>query len=325
MTQFVERPYGNALATIGERFPELVVVDADLQRGTETRLFQSKFPDRYFNVGVAEANMVGVATGLALSGKTAFCGTFACFASQRVCDQAVLAAYCGASVVIVGVEPGLASGSNGATHQTMLDLALMRAIPSMRVLEPADATETASIVEFLLEDPAPTYLRVPRGKAPVILEPGSYHFRIGRGVRLMDGGDITLIACGIMVPRILAAADELKRLGFNARVVNMSSIKPIDEQEIILAAKETGCIVTAENHNIMGGLGSAVAEVVAGYAPVPIVRVGIHDVFGEVGPLDWLAEKFHIASTDVVDAAMRALSMKKGVTMGYKTGEVDVP
>jgi transketolase len=325
MTQFVEKPYGNALVTIGERFGELVVVDADLQRGTETSLFQAKFPDRYFNVGVAEANMVGVATGLALSGKTAFCGTFACFASQRVCDQAVLAAYCGARVVIVGVEPGLASGSNGATHQTMLDLALMRAIPNMRVLEPGDATETAAMVEYLLEYPAPTYLRAPRGKAPVILEPGSYHFRIGRGVRLMDGGDVTLIACGIMVNRTLTAADELKRLGIKARVVNMSSIKPIDEQEIILAAKETGCIVTAENHNIMGGLGSAVAEVVAGYAPVPIVRVGVHDVFGEVGPLDWLAKKFHIASNDVVEAALRALSMKKGVSMGYETGEVDAP
>ena len=311
MTRIVEKPFGNALAAAGERFPELVVVDADLQRGTETGFFRSRFPDRYFNVGVAEANMVGVAIGLALSGKTAFCGTFACFASQRVCDQAVLAAYCRANVIIVGVEPGLASGSNGATHQTMVDIALMRAIPGMRVLEPADATETASMVEYLLEDPAPTYFRVPRGKAPVILEPTSYKFQSGKAVRLVEGSDITLVACGLMVSRTLAAAEELKRLGIEARVVNMSSIKPIDELEIHLAVKETGCIVTAENHNIMGGLGSAVAEVAAGYSPVPVVRVGVQDAFGEVGPLDWLAEKFHIASADIVKAAMKAIALKQ--------------
>ncbi len=310
VTQVVEKPFGNALASLGERFPNLVVLDADLQRGTETNIYQSKFPDRYFDVGVAEANMVGVATGLALSGKIAVCGTFAVFASQRVCDQAVLAAYCGADVIIIGVEPALASGGNGATHQTMLDLALMRAIPGMRVFEPADATETYSILEYLLEHPGPTYLRVPRGKAPVILDPETYRFLAGRAVRLKEGGDVTLIAAGIMVPRALAAAESLSRDGIAARVVNMSSIKPIDEREILAAAEETGCIVTAENHNIQGGLGSAVAEVASQFVPIPIVRVGVRDAFGEVGPLDWLAERFGMSASHIAEAARTAVGMR---------------
>ncbi len=309
----VEKPFGRALANLGERFPELVVVDADLQRATDTAEFRSRFPSRYWNVGVAEANMVGIATGLALSGKTAFCGTFACFASQRVCDQAVLAAYCRASVVICGVEPGLTSGGNGATHQGMLDLAIMRAIPNMRVFEAGDATETASLVEFVLEHPGPTYLRVPRAKAPVILDPAAYRFKSGRAVRLAEGRDVTIIAAGIMLPRALQAAETLHAEGVGARVVNMSSIKPIDEAEILAAARDTGCLVTAENHNILGGLGSAVAEVVSAHAPVPLVRVGVRDAFGEVGPIEWLADKFSMSPTDIVDAARRAIALKVGI------------
>ncbi len=308
-----EKPFGRALANLGERFPELVVVDADLQRATDTAEFRSRFPSRHWNVGVAEANMVGIATGLALSGKTAFCGTFACFASQRVCDQAVLAAYCRASVVICGVEPGLTSGGNGATHQGMLDLAIMRAIPNMRVFEAGDATETASLVEFVLEHPGPTYLRVPRAKAPVILDPAAYRFESGRAVRLAEGRDVTIIAAGIMLPRALQAAETLHAEGVGARVVNMSSIKPIDEAEILAAARDTGCLVTAENHNILGGLGSAVAEVVSAHAPVPLVRVGVRDAFGEVGPIEWLADKFSMSPTHIVDAARRAIALKVGI------------
>jgi transketolase len=306
----VEKPFGKALAVLGERFPELVVVDADLVRATDTAEFRSRFPSRHWNVGVAEANMVGIATGLALSGKTAFCGTFACFASQRVCDQAVLAAYCHAPVVICGVEPALTSGSNGATHQGMLDLAIMRAIPNMRVFEAADATETSSMVEYTLLHPGTTYMRVPRAKAPVILDPDTYRFEAGRAVRLRDGADVTIIASGIMLARALQAAQALAAEGVGARVVNMSSLKPIDEAEILSAAQETGCLVTAENHNLIGGLGSAVAEVLASRARVPLVRVGVQDVFGEVGPIDWLADKFGISSAHIARAAREAISLK---------------
>ena len=306
----IEKPFGKALAELGERFPELVVLDADLVRATDTAEFRSKFPSRHWNVGVAEANMVGIATGLALSGKTAFCGTFACFASQRVCDQAVLAAYCRASVVICGVEPALTSGSNGATHQGMLDLAIMRAIPNMRVFEAADATETRSIVEYVLLHPGPTYLRVPRGKAPVILDPDAYRFEAGRAVQMCDGDDATLLASGIMLARALQAA-AVPGSGWNrARVLNMSSLKPIDEAAILSAAQETGCLVTAENHNLIGGLGSAVAEVLASRAQVPLVRVGVQDVFGEVGPIEWLADKYGMSSGHIVRAARQAIALK---------------
>ena len=306
-----ERAFGKALAELGEKHPRLVVVDADLQRATETGLFQSRFPDRHFNVGVAEANMVGIATGLALSGKIAFCGTFACFATQRTCDQVVLAAYCLAPVVVFGVEPALTSGGNGATHQGMLDLAIMRAIPNMRVFEPGDATETHLIVEYILEHPGPTYLRVPRGKSPVIFDPGSYRFSAGKAMRVREGGDVTIAASGIMFPRALVAADELHQQGIEARVLNLSSIKPIDAEELLAAAADTGCIVTAENHNILGGVGAAVAEAVSGTHPVPVLRLGVQDVFGEVGPVDWLADKYEMGVKAIVGASRQAMALKE--------------
>jgi len=308
---FVDKPFGTALAELGERYPQLVVLDADLQRATETALFQSRFPERHFNLGVAEANMVCVAAGLALSGKTAVCGTFACFISQRVCDQVVLSvAHCNADVKLIGVEAGLSSGSNGATHQGMLDLAILRAIPNMSVFVPGDATETRAILEYVVTHPGPAYLRVPRRRAPVLIDPAGYRFQPGRSVRLRAGGDVTLITCGIMLPRCLEAAEALQRDGIAARVVNMSSIKPLDETEVRLAAEETGAIVVAENHNVLGGLGGAVAEVVGETWPVPVLRIGVRDRFGEVGPVDWLAEQFEMTSAHIAGAARRALQLK---------------
>jgi len=309
---FVDKPFGHTLADLGERYENLVVVDADLQRATETYFFQERFPERYFDVGIAEANMVGISVGLALSGKIVFCGTFACFISQRVCDQvAISVAYCRANVKLAGVEPGLASGRNGASHQAMLDLAIMRAMPNMTVFVPGDATETRAIMEYLMEHPGPAYMRVPRGKTPVIFDPNTYHFEAGKAILLRDGRDVTIVTCGIMLPRVLQATEELVAEGISPRVINMSSIKPLDEETILCAASETGCIVTAENHNILGGLGSAVAEVVTSHCPVPVVRVGIHDSFGEVGPPDWLAEKFGIASSHIAKAAREALNRKR--------------
>jgi transketolase len=309
---FVNKPFGHALADLGERNENLVVVDADLQRATETYFFQERFPERYFDVGIAEANMVGISAGLALSGKIVFCGTFACFITQRVCDQvAISVAYCRANVKLAGVEAGLASGRNGASHQAMLDLAIMRAMPNMTVFVPGDATETHAIMEYVTEHPGPAYMRVPRGDTPVILDPDAYRFEIGKAVRVRDGNDVAIITCGIMLPRALEAAERLAAEGICACVINMSSIKPLDEEAILNAASQTGCIVTAENHSIMGGLGSAVAEVVTSHLPVPVVRVGIRDVFGEVGTADWLAERFGIGSAHIAQAAREALKCKK--------------
>ncbi len=311
---FVDRPFGHALLEFGERYPRLVVVDADLQRATETDLFQHRFPERYIDVGIAEANMVGISAGLALSGKRALCSTFATFITQRVCDQVVVSvAYCKANVILAGVEAGLASGRNGASHQAVLDLAIMRAIPRMNVFVPSDATETRGILAYLMEHPGPAYMRAPRGKTAVLFDPESYRFEAGKSNRMREGNDVTIIACGLMVERALAAADLLADQGIQARVVNMASIKPLDEEAIEAAAIETGCIVTAENHNVMGGLGGAVAEVVTGRCPVPVERVGIRDVFGEVGTPDWLAEKFEMSPAHIASAAIAALK-RKGTT-----------
>lgn len=309
--EFVNRPYGQALAAAGARYPDLVVLDADLQRATETDLFQAAFPQRYLDVGIAEANMVGVAVGLALSGKTVFCGTFATFITQRVADQVVVSvAYCRANVKLIGVEAGLSSGRNGASHQAVMDLALMRAIPNMAVFVPADATETAAIVEHLASRPGPAYVRVPRGKTPVLLDSTTYVFQPGRAVTLRPGSDVAILACGTMVPRALEAADLLAAQGVAARVVNMSSIKPLDSAAVIDAAAETGCIVTAEDHSILGGLGGAVCELLASCRPTPVIRVGIRDQFGEVGDVDWLAAKFGLSSTHIAQAAVAALALK---------------
>ena len=314
MTELVvEKPFGKTLAKLGDRYANLVVVDADLQRATETSLFQARFPERYFNVGVAEANMVGISIGLALSGKTVFCGTFACFASQRVCDQVAIMAHVNANVKLIGIEPALTSGHNGATHQGMLDLAVMRAMPSMMVCDPGDATETIGIMEYMLEHPGPAYIRMPRRNAPVIIDPEPYQFQAGKAKRVREGRDVAIIACGIMLPRALTAAEQLAQEGISARVVSMASIKPIDGNEIISAAQDTGCIVTAENHTILGGLGSAVAEVVTQHFPVPVIRVGVADCFGEIGPVDWLAEKYGISSSHIVAASRKALEAKNRI------------
>ena len=306
---YVDRPFGHILADLGEQYANLVWVEADLQRATETDLFEERFPQRYFDVGVAEANMVGIATGLAQSGKVAFCGTFACFMSQRVCDQvAISVAYCRSNVKLFGFDAGLASGGNGASHQGMLDLAIMRSMPNMTVYVPGDAIETRAIMEWLVENPGPAYVRAPRGKTPVLLD-AQYRFQPGKSVSLRDGKDATIIACGTMVPRALQAADELAAQGIEARILNMSSIKPLDEEAIVAAAEQTGCIVTAEDHNIYGGLGSAVAEVLCEQHPARLKRVGIRDSFGEVGPVDWLAEKYGISAGHIAQAVRDTLRL----------------
>ncbi len=310
--ELVDRPFGHQLVELGEKFPNLVVVDADLQRATETYFFKASFPDRYYDVGIAESNLIGISTGLALVGKIVFCGTFACFLSQRACDQVVISvAYCNANVKLIGIEPGISSGRNGASHQSLLDLAIMRSIPNMRVIDPADSTELESAMEVIAGMSGPFYLRTPRGNVPRIFDPSTYQFKLGKALQIREGKDLTIIACGIEVSQSIDAADELNNRGISARVINMSSIKPIDENAILCAARETGCMVVAENHSIYGGFGGAVSEILSENFPVPIIRVGIKDRFGEVGPVNWLMDKFQIGSQDIVKAAEKVLKMKK--------------
>lgn len=310
---YEDQPFGHKLAELGDEYPDLYVVDADLQRATETYYFKEKFADRYFDVGIAESNMVGVSAGLALMGKTVFCGTFASFVSQRACDQIVISvAYCKSNVKLIAVEAGLSSGRNGASHQSLFDLAIMRSIPNMTVIDPADAIELKSAMQVITEMNGPVYLRIPRGKVLRIFDETQYQFKPGKAHEVISGSDVTLISCGIEVAQSILAADELKKSGISARVLSMGSIKPIDSDAILCAARETGCIVVAENHSIFGGLGSAVSEIVSESYPVPVIRIGIRDSFGEVGPVDWLLDKFQMSHPHIVKAAEKALKLKRG-------------
>jgi len=312
MTNTMEKPFANTLVKIGEKNANVVVVDADLSRVCETNLFANRFPDRYFNVGVAEANLIGVSTGLALSGKTVFCGSFAGFLTQRAGDQISMgAAYMQTNIKICGFEAALVSGSNGATHQCILDLGIMRALPYMRVYDPVDATDLVAIMEYEGEHAGPAYLRGMRKTVPVILDPQKYHFQPGKSFMVREGKDATIIASGLMLARSINAAEELSGQGLEVRVISMSCWKPIDNDAIIAAAQETGCIITAENHNILGGLGGAVAEVVTSSYPVPVVRVGIKDKFGEVGKDDYLAQKFELDVPAIIKAVKQAIDLKK--------------
>jgi transketolase len=311
MAATMEKPFANTLLKVAEMNQNLVVVDADLSRVCETNLFAGKYPQRYINIGVAEANMISLSTGLALSGKTVFCGSFAGFIALRAGDQvSVGVAYMQTDVKLCGFEAALVSGSNGATHECIEDLAIMRAMPNMRVYDPVDATDLCAIMEYEATHPGPAYLRAIRKTVPVILDPQKYHFQPGKSFQVIDGKDVTLIASGLMLARAINAAEQLAAENIRARVVSMSCLKPIDSQAILKAAEDTGCIVTAENHSILGGLGSAVAEVVTGNHPVPVIRVGIKDVFGEVGKDDYLAQKFEIGASDIFQAARKAITLK---------------
>ncbi len=307
-----DQPFGHTLAELGAADKNIIVIDADLQRATETNFFQEKFPERYFDVGIAEANMVGISAGFGLSGKTVFCGTFSSFITQRVCDQVVVSvAYCRSNVKLMGVEPGIASGRNGASHQALLDIAIMRAIPGMTVFDPADAVELKAMMKYLAATPGPAYMRVPRGKVPVIFDEEKYQFEIGKAKLVGDGHDATIITGGILLPEAIEAADLLARKGINVRILNMGSIKPIDGEAILKAARETGCIITAENHSTSGGLGSAVAEILCQQYPVPMKILGIRDRFGEVGPNDWLLDHFGLDAAHIAQAVLDTLPEKR--------------
>ena len=301
--------YGNALAEFGDKY-DFVVLDADLAAATKTGTFKKKFPERFFDCGIAEGNMMSVAAGLATTGKVVFASSFAMFAAGRAFEQIRNSiGYPHLNVKIGATHAGISVGEDGATHQCLEDIALMRTIPGMVVISPADDVEAKAAVEFAINHYGPVYMRFGRMAVPVV-NGADYKFEMGKGVNLVDGKDVTIVANGVMVSMALEAAEVLKAEGISARVINIHTIKPIDKDIIIDAAKKTGAIVTAEEHNIIGGLGSAVAEVLCENAPVPMLRVGIEDKFGKSGKVPPLLEAYGLTVENLVAKAKAAIAMK---------------
>lgn len=303
--------YGKALVEFGRDNENIVVLDADLAAATKTCIFAKEFTERFFDCGIAENNMMGVAAGLALSGKVPFASTFAMFAAGRSFDQVRNSiGYPHANVKIGATHGGITVGEDGATHQCLEDFALMRTIPGMTVMSPADAVEARLMVKAAIEMEGPVYMRFGRAAVPVIFDE-NYKFEIGRGVKLVDGTDVSIIANGIEVPEAIKAAEMLKAEGISASVVNMATIKPIDCDLVIEEAKRCGCIVTCEEHNIIGGLGAAVVEVVCETVPVPVFRVGSDDCFGRSGSAMELLSMFGMDAAAICAKAKAAVALKK--------------
>lgn len=303
--------YGNALAEFGEQYSELVVLDADLSKSTKTATFKKRFPDRHFNCGIAESNMMAVAAGMAATGKIVFASTFAMFAAGRAFEQVRNSiGYTHLNVKIGATHAGLSVGEDGATHQCCEDIALMRTIPGMVVINPSDAVEARAAVLAAIEHDGPVYLRFGRLAVPIMNNGADYAFELGKGVTLADGGDVTLVATGLLVPEALRARKQLAAEGIHARVLNIHTIKPIDRELVAKAAEETGAIVTAEEHSIIGGLGSAVAEVTAELSPVPVLRVGVEDTFGQSGPAKEVLKHYGLTAEHIAEKAKEALKRK---------------
>ena len=302
--------YGNALAEFGSD-SRIVVFDADLSKSTKTDTFRKKYPERFFNMGIAEGNMMVTAAGMAACGKIAFASTFAMFAAGRAFEQIRNSiCYPKLNVKIGATHAGISVGEDGASHQSIEDIAIMRALPNMTVISPADAVETRHAIKAAIEHEGPVYLRLGRLNVPVIFEEGSYNYQLGKGVTLSEGSDVTIVATGLMVHAALEAKDMLKLEGISARVINIHTIKPIDVDIIVKAARETGIVVTAEEHSVIGGLGSAVADVLSENYPVPLLKVGVQDKFGKSGKPDRLLEMYGLTAKDIYSKAKDALVMK---------------
>ena len=303
--------YGNALAALGEKY-DFVVLDADLAAATKTGIFKKKFPERFFDCGIAEGNMMTVAAGIATTGKPVFASTFAMFAAGRAFEQVRNSiGYPHLNVKIGATHAGITVGEDGATHQCLEDLGLMRTIPGMVVLNPADDVEARAAVEWALNYVGPVYIRFGRLAVPVVFDEADYKFEFGKNLTVREGTDVTIMATGTMLYMAIEAAQKLAEEGISARVTNVHTIKPIDKDDIIDAAKTTGCIVTAEEHNILGGLGSAVAEVVCENCPVPVLRVGVEDKFGKSGKVPALLEAYGLTTENIVAKAKAAIAAKK--------------
>ena len=303
--------YGKALVELGQKNDKVIVFDADLAAATKTGMFKKEFPERFIDCGIAEGNMIGVAAGMATAGYTVFASSFAMFAAGRAFEQVRnTIGYPHLNVKIGATHAGISVGEDGASHQCCEDIALMRTIPGMTIINPADDVEARLAVMAAAEMDGPVYMRFGRLAVPRIFDE-NYKFEIGKGVYLKEGKDVTIIATGLMVERALQAAENLKAEGIDAAVINMATIKPIDRDIIIDAAKKTGAIVTAEEHNVIGGLGGAVAEVIAETIPVPVLRVGVEDAFGKSGPALELLEIYGLNAENICAKAKAAIELKK--------------
>ena len=292
--------YGNALASLGREHENLVVLDADLAAATKTGIFKKEFPERHIDCGIAEANMIGIAAGLASTGKVPFCSSFAMFAAGRTFEQIRNSVgYPHLNVKIGATHAGISVGEDGATHQCNEDIALMRTIPGMTIINPSDDVEASAAVKAAYEMEGPVYLRFGRLAVPVINDRDDYKFEIGKGVVLKEGTDLTLIATGLEVAESLAAAEKLEADGISVEVINMHTIKPLDVDLVVRSAAKTGKVVTVEEHSIIGGLGSAVAEVLAEKQPAKLLRIGVEDRFGESGPALKLLEKYELDAAGI--------------------------
>jgi len=303
--------YGKALVEFGAVYENLVVLDADLAAATKTEMFRKAYPDRFFDCGIAENNMICVASGMALSGKIPFASSFAMFAAGRSFEQVRNSiGYPNTNVKIGATHGGITVGEDGATHQCLEDFALMRVIPDMTVICPADACEARFAVQAAIEHKGPVYLRFGRMAVPVLYD-GAYAFAIGKGDRLVEGSDVSLIANGVEVEQALAAAELLKNEGIHASVVNMATIKPLDREMVLEEARRCGCIVTCEEHSVIGGLGGAVCELLSETLPTPVLRVGTNDCYGRSGPAKELLSLFGLDAAAICEKAKAAIQMKK--------------
>ena len=302
--------YGNALAEFGEKY-DFVVLDADLAAATKTGVFKKKFPERHFDCGIAEGNMMSVAAGMAAAGLVPFASTFAMFSAGRAFEQIRNSiGYPHLNVKIGATHAGITVGEDGATHQCLEDIATMRSIPGMAIVNPADDTEARAAVEFAINYNGPMYLRFGRLAVPVLFDKATYKFEFGKGVNMADGKDVTIVATGLTVHMALEARELLAAEGISARVINIHTIKPLDKDIILDAAAKTGAIVVAEEHNIIGGLGSAVAEVVCENKPVPVIRVGVEDTFGRSGKVPPLLEMYGLTPANIAAKAKIAIANK---------------
>lgn len=312
MTKIATRDaYGDALVSLGKKRNDVVVLDADLSGSTKTSKFAKAFPDRFFNIGIAEQDMMGTAAGLAIGGKLPFVSTFAVFATGRAWEQVRQSiCYPNLNVKIVASHAGVTVGEDGGSHQSVEDIAVMRVIPHMTVIVPADGPETLQAIEAVADYKGPCYVRTGRNKVQTVCGDG-YQFRIGKALVFNQGKDASIIATGIMVAEALKARDLLKAEGIDAGVINMSTIKPLDAEAVIAAARHSGAVVTAEEHSIIGGLGGAVAEVLSESAPVPLVRIGLKDTFGTSGDGEGLLKHYGLSAADVASAVKEAIKKKK--------------
>lgn len=309
--RWLRETYVDLLIQYAAENKDIVILEADLMKAGGTGRFAKEYPDRTFDVGIQEANMIGTAAGMSAMGKIPFTHTFTAFASRRVCDQVTLSvAYAGLNVKMMGSDPGVTAEYNGGTHMSMEDVSIMRNIPGMVIYEPVDSAQLRTVFPQILEHYGPVYIRLLRRNAVQVFEEGE-SFTLGKGKLMKEGTDVSIFASGIMVVEAVEAVDVLQKEGIHAELINIHTVKPLDEEIVLESAAKTGCVVTAENHSVIGGLGSAVSELLGEKCPVPVKKVGVKDHFGEVGLTPYLKEKYGLTAKDIVTAAKAAIEMKK--------------